>query len=224
MLSAPHRILPFSGNIKQLFSRPQVKRLAKDPDFVFATEQNYDRQTNTQFPFASQKVQPLIHGTKLDKLFDDLTKEHGGGDPKPLPPQSLTTICTRPTVISFSDSTENNCSEFQRLIIPYLDEIRDLLVAIYEALEDIENPRSLNQIVRELMSGITKTQDIEDFFYVVSGEAALEPEIFSSLLPQGYELEGYNPVQLSYLISDQIRKIREDEIKHYFVAGKKTRT
>lgn len=223
MLSAPHRILPFRGTIEQLFTRVPVKRLAKDPAFCFAVEHNYSCQTNTQFPFASQKVEPPTYGTKLDKLTCDLFKGHDG-DPKPLPSQSLTVVCTRLTPVSFSDRTENDCRELQRLIYPYLDEIRDLLVAIYEALEDIDNPRSLNQIVRELISEITNTKDVEEFFYVISGEAALEPEIFSSLLPQGYELEGYNPVELAYLISDQIRKIREGEIKHYFGAGKKTRT
>lgn len=105
---------------------------------------------------------------------------------------------------------------FHDLIKPHLPEIREHLVNLQKTLDDLSNDKDLKDIlVEQLQDQKISGFEIERLFFTLANEAALNDEIFTSLLPVRETIEKYNPVELLYLISDTIRKIRRERNAFY---------
>ncbi len=111
-------------------------------------------------------------------------------------------------------SSSKDRKDFHDLISPHLLSIRDYLVETYKKINDLDIEHDIRTVVSEvIVENERELKAIEDLFYVLAGEAALEDDIYSALMPQYEEVPGYNPIGLLYLISDQIRLSREEYAK-----------
>lgn len=122
---------------------------------------------------------------------------------------------TKRFVLSPPEHLRDECKKLHDFLKPCLPQIRDYLVSLQKTLDDLSNNKDLRSILEEQLSNTKLTPDTEKLFLVIANEAALDNEIYSELLPVYEKLENYNPVELLYLISDTIRKIRREKIKFY---------
>ena len=159
-----------------------AKRIIGNIDYVFSTEDNVRHQKNVR-----EAEQAQINGSGTLATLTQIQR-----------------YVKKPQA-----SLSSTRKQFHDLVFPHLSSIRDYLVGTYKKINDLNSDHSIKTVVSEdIVEHERELKAIEDLFYVLAGEAALQDDIYSALMPQYEEVSGYNPVELLYLISDQIRLSR----------------